>query len=101
MNASRFLIYLLFFASGMSGLIYEVVWVRQFGLLFGSTVYSAALVTSIYMLGLGVGSYLAGRWVDRRGRTHPPRSFHGSEGDGSQPSPESRQANNPQFYAVS
>ncbi len=65
------LIYLLFFASGMSGLVYEVVWVRQFGLLFGSTVYSAALVTSIYMLGLGLGSYLAGRWVDRRVRTHP------------------------------
>ena len=71
MNVSRLLIYLLFFASGASGLVYEVVWVRQFGLLFGSTVYSAALVTSIYMSGLGLGSYLAGRWVDRRFAENP------------------------------
>jgi spermidine synthase len=71
MNGPRLLIYLLFFASGASGLIYEVVWVRQFGLLFGSTVYSAAVVTSIYMCGLGIGGYLAGRWVDRRVRLDP------------------------------
>ncbi len=60
------LISLLFFASGASGLIYEVVWVRQFGLLFGSTVYSAALVTGIFVCGLGLGGYLAGRWADAR-----------------------------------
>jgi len=71
MNGSRLLIYLLFFASGASGLIYEVVWVRQFGQLFGSTVYSAAVVTSIYMCGLGLGGYLAGRWIDQKIRTDP------------------------------
>jgi spermidine synthase len=60
------LIYLLFFFSGISGLIYEVVWVRMFGNLFGNTIYSAALVTSVFMLGLGVGSYFAGIWSDRR-----------------------------------
>ncbi|MEM7411795.1 MAG: fused MFS/spermidine synthase [Myxococcota bacterium] len=65
------LIHGLFFVSGASGLIYEVVWVREFGVLFGSTVYSAALVTALYMSGLGVGGYLAGRWADRRFRTAP------------------------------
>jgi spermidine synthase len=54
------LIYLLFFFSGVSGLIYEVIWVRMFGNLFGNTIYSAAIVTSVFMLGLGVGSYFAG-----------------------------------------
>ena len=63
----RGLIFVLFFASGASGLVYEIVWVRQFGLLFGSTVYSAALVTGIFMCGLGVGSWLAGRWADAPG----------------------------------
>ncbi len=71
LNPARLLILVLFFASGASGLVYEIVWVRQFGLLFGSTVYSAALVTGIYMCGLGLGSFLAGRWVDRRFREEP------------------------------
>ncbi len=60
------LIYLLFFFSGISGLIYEVVWVRMFGNFFGNTIYSAAIVTSVFMLGLGAGSYLAGIWSDHR-----------------------------------
>src|ERR1051325_7905841 len=60
------LLYILFFFSGISGLVYQVVWVRRFALVFGNTVYSCASVVAIFMLGLGVGSYLAGRWADRR-----------------------------------
>src|SRR5207253_3268690 len=60
------LLYLLFFLSGLSGLIYQVVWVRVFGNVFGNTVYSASVVVAVFMLGLGVGSYVAGRWSDRR-----------------------------------
>ncbi|MFT3770939.1 MAG: tetratricopeptide repeat protein [Minicystis sp.] len=64
--------YALFFLSGISGLVYQVVWVRQFGNLFGNTVHSAALVTAVFMCGLGVGSYLAGVWADRQaGRGAP------------------------------
>jgi spermidine synthase len=76
------LVSLFFFASGASGLIYEVVWVRQFGNLFGSTVYSAALVTGIFVCGLGLGSYLAGRWADRRLEADPAgplRAYAGFE----------------------
>jgi spermidine synthase len=65
-KARAFLIYLLFFFSGVSGLIYEVVWVRIFGNLFGNTIYSASIVTSVFMLGLGIGSYIAGVWSDRQ-----------------------------------
>src|SRR5438093_11026114 len=60
------LIYLLFFCSGLSGLIYQVVWVRVFGNVFGNTIYSASLVLAVFMLGLGVGSYVVGIWADRR-----------------------------------
>ncbi|MBI2375972.1 MAG: tetratricopeptide repeat protein [Deltaproteobacteria bacterium] len=56
----------LFFFSGAAGLIYEVVWVRQLGNVLGNTVYSAAVVTAVFMLGLGVGSLVAGRLIDRR-----------------------------------
>src|SRR5204863_5500100 len=60
------LMYFLFFCSGLSGLIYEVVWVREFGNVFGNTVYSASPVMAVFLLGLGVGSYVVGVWADRR-----------------------------------
>ena len=63
--------YLLFFCSGLSGLIYQVVWVRAFGLVFGNTIHSASLVIAVFMLGLGVGGYVVGTWADRRYRVRP------------------------------
>ena len=60
------MLYLLFLASGASALIYEVVWVRVFANVFGNTIYSASIVTAVFMLGLGIGSYAAGVWADRR-----------------------------------
>jgi spermidine synthase len=59
-------LYFLFFCSGLSGLIYQVVWVREFGNVFGNTIYSASLVVSVFMLGLGAGGFLVGGWADRR-----------------------------------
>src|SRR5437773_983021 len=66
MLSRRGLIYALFFGSGASGLVYEVAWVRELGLVFGNTVQSAALVTAVFMCGLGGGSYAAGVYADRR-----------------------------------
>ena len=60
------IISLIFFVSGISGLIYQVVWVRNFGRVFGNTVYSASLVVGVFMCGLGIGSYLVGRSSDAR-----------------------------------
>jgi len=59
-------LYLLFFLSGASGLIYQVVWVRVFGNVFGNTVYSTSLVVAVFMLGLGAGSFGGGAWADWR-----------------------------------
>jgi predicted membrane-bound spermidine synthase len=61
----RRLLYALFFCSGISGLVYQVVWVRHFANVFGNTVYSASVVTAVFMSGLGVGGYVTGRWADR------------------------------------
>ena len=40
----------LFLLSGACGLVYQVVWVRECGTLFGNTVYSASLVTAVFMV---------------------------------------------------
>ena len=60
---------LLLFVSGAAGLIFEVVWFHRCGLVFGNSVWSAAIVLSSFMGGLAVGSVLAGWFGDR------PRSF--------------------------
>jgi spermidine synthase len=54
-----------FVVSGASGLIYQVVWVRQLSLVFGVTAYAISTVLSSFFAGLAIGSFLAGRWVDR------------------------------------
>ena len=46
----------LFFLSGISGLIYEVVWVRQLSLIFGVSIYAVSTVLTAYMCGLALGS---------------------------------------------
>ena len=48
-----------------------MVWVREFGNVFGNTVYSASLIVAVFMLGLGAGSYVAGRWADQRFARRP------------------------------
>jgi spermidine synthase len=64
--SSRSLLHVLFFLSGLAGLVYEVCWVRQLGNELGNTVQSAALVTAVFMGGLGLGSWRAGILADRR-----------------------------------
>ena len=53
-----------FFLSGMAGLIYEVVWIRLLGLVFGHTVYAITTVLATYMGGLALGSVVIGRRAD-------------------------------------
>ncbi len=61
----RSAIFVLFFLSGACGLIYEVLWCRQLGLIFGNTVQSLSAVLTAFMAGLALGSYLAGRLCHR------------------------------------
>src|SRR3712207_6835511 len=56
---------LLFTLSGISGLIYEVVWLRYLTLVFGVTIYAVSTVLSAFMGGLALGGFLAGRVADR------------------------------------
>lgn len=62
---SLVLLAVLFFGSGVSALIYQVLWLRLLALVFGVTVHAATTVLASFMAGLALGSALAGRVADR------------------------------------
>ena len=57
-----------FFLSGATGLVYEVLWIRMLGLVFGHTVFAVTTVLTAFMAGLGLGSWVFGRLADRQSR---------------------------------
>jgi len=64
---------LLLGVSGFCGLAYEVVWLRQVGLLVGMDGVATGVVAATFMGGMGVGYAAAGRWAD--GLRNPVRVF--------------------------
>ena len=61
---------LVFFVSGFAALLYQVAWQRMLVIFSGADVYSATIVVSAYMAGLGLGSFVGGQVADRvRART--------------------------------
>src|SRR2546425_169610 len=69
MRSKPALIYsFLFFLSGATALIYELLWVRVLYQSFGSTIQSVTTVVAAYMGGLGLGAWLLGRRADRSPR---------------------------------
>jgi spermidine synthase len=62
------LLALLFFLSGASALVYQSLWLRLLGLIFGVTIYAASTVWATFMAGLAVGNVIAGRFADRARR---------------------------------
>ncbi|MCP5106481.1 MAG: tetratricopeptide repeat protein [bacterium] len=59
------IILLCFLASGMAGLIYEVVWARQLTLVFGNTTFAYSTILTVFMIGLAVGSKIFGKIADK------------------------------------
>ena len=60
-----FIILILFFFSGLASLIYEVIWARNLGLVFGTTSYAISTILAVFMAGLALGSFLFGKIVDK------------------------------------
>jgi spermidine synthase len=54
-----------FLLSGATGLIYEVLWARMLGLVFGVTTLAISAVLAAFMGGLALGSVLASRFATR------------------------------------
>ena len=59
------LVFLCFFLSGASSLVFEMVWTRELTLVFGATTLAISTVLAVFMGGLALGSVLAGRYADR------------------------------------
>ena len=67
------LVLLLFFCSGATALVYEVLWSKFLSQMFGSTIYAQTAVLAAFMGGLALGNKLFGRWADRAAR--PVRAY--------------------------
>ena len=61
----HYLILTFFFLTGLTGLAYELVWIRLLILSFGSTQFAITTVLATFMAGLALGSVIFGRVVDR------------------------------------
>ncbi|HLA38637.1 MAG TPA: fused MFS/spermidine synthase, partial [Candidatus Glassbacteria bacterium] len=58
-------LYLLFFLSGISGLVYQAVWLRMFALVLGNSLHAASTVFAAFMGGMALGARLFGGVVKR------------------------------------
>ena len=60
---------ILLFCSGFAGLVYQTLWMKQLGLLFGNTAYATSVTLGVFFAGLAVGSWL---WGKRSATTKNP-----------------------------
>ncbi len=67
MKKSHFdcLLFAMFLLSGITALVYEVIWEKYMAHFLGAGAYSQAIVLSTFMLGLGVGSRIFGRYAEK------------------------------------
>jgi spermidine synthase len=66
-KAYRFIylvVFTCFLFSGMSGLIYEVVWTRMLTYVFGGTTLAVTTVLTAFLGGLAIGSFVGGKFID-------------------------------------
>src|ERR1700693_307271 len=68
-----------FFASGFCSVLCELIWLRLAMAQFGVTTALTSIVLSVFMAGLGIGSWLAGALVRRYGGSidFPPLRLYG------------------------
>lgn len=59
------LVLVCFFLSGLTGLIYQVLWTKMIIKIIGSSPFAVSIILTVFMSGLGIGSFLAGRIIDR------------------------------------
>lgn len=55
--------FIFFFISGFCSVLYELVWLRLSMAQFGVTTAMVSIVLSVFMAGLGLGSWASGRWI--------------------------------------
>lgn len=63
--SKRSVFYVMVFFSGFAGLLYQILWMRQLGLLLGNTSHAAAITLGVFFLGLAAGSWFWGNRCER------------------------------------
>jgi len=63
-TAPAAVLFLFFFCSGLCGLVYQTVWLRLALASFGVITPVVSVVLAVFMLGLGLGSWLGGKYID-------------------------------------
>lgn len=61
--------FLFFLVSGFCSVLYELVWLRLTMAQFGVTTAMVSIVLSVFMAGLGLGSWASGKWFAGSGGT--------------------------------
>jgi spermidine synthase len=59
------LVHVLVFASGFAALLYQVLWMRELGRLFGNGAQAVATTLAAFFLGIAIGSRVVGRLAHR------------------------------------
>ena len=59
---------ILFIVSGVTGLVYQILWFKYLSLFLGNTTYAQTMVLSAFMGGLAIGSAVWGRKADKISR---------------------------------
>ncbi|MFK8000740.1 MAG: fused MFS/spermidine synthase [Polyangiales bacterium] len=54
-----------FFLSGASSLIFQSIWGRMLAKVFGASSIAISTVVTIFMAGLGIGAFVAGKYADK------------------------------------
>ena len=67
-------ILVLFFCSGATALVHEIIWSKYLALLFGSTIQAQTVVLAVFMGGLALGNKIFSRHADR---ARHPLSIYG------------------------
>src|SRR5215469_15702642 len=62
-GASRRILFCFFFISGFCSLVYQIIWTRLAFASFGIITPVLSVVISVFMMGLAIGSWAAGRFV--------------------------------------
>src|ERR1700738_4776090 len=68
MRSRTWIVAWLLFGSGFCALVYQVGWLRDFRLIFGTSTAASAAVLAIFIGGLGLGGLLIGPRADRHPR---------------------------------
>ncbi len=61
--------FVFFFLSGFCSVLYELVWLRLSMAQFGVTTAMVSIALSVFMVGLGLGSWASGHWLRQRGES--------------------------------